>query len=700
MRGKNLKQLDVFMRTVMKNLLSLTIIITSFVAFGSMSVNALGSSFVEVNGVLTTVGNKVCNQYGCPIQLRGMSSHGVCWYGSFINASCITWLRDDWKINCFRIAMYLKGYNCQGYLDDPSGNMRKVQEGIDACIDAGIYVIVDWHIANDCGDPYEYRDEAKYFFQTIASKYKDYPNIIYEICNEPNGDTVTWDVIKQYAEYVIDAIREVDTDSFILVGTPTWSQRVDLAAEKPLDPSKYPNIAYVCHFYADSHKDENRTMVTDCLNKDCPVFVSEWGTCNYQGTSTVNKDESQKWLDLLQNNKISHLNWSLSDINDNSLAALKAGASATGDWPASDLSESGIYVREKLISYSGDENLILSPTSQAFSSGGGTGSVEITPLPCYDSWTAASTANWITVTSGGSGTGTGTVVYSVSASASARTGFLTIAGQTFTVTQRGTGNLVTDTLWIRAVINTVEKGHIDAVWQKGGESITVRGDRVIWGHFYASPSDVTWGSKENPDLYVKIWFDVSGRIDVNYFHVSVPDITVYTDYPYNGSVGVQGTTTMSRRYIRHYFQGGTAFSEENYEDGIAATGYNPSGNPAGYMTLNNLGIGSLINTVEKGLINGVWRLGGKDKTARGDQVVWGFYYASPSDVSWGSRNNPDLYVKIWFDVSGRIDVNCFHVSVPDIEVYSDYPVEGVYNQKGTTTMNDRYIRHEFWKSSK
>ena len=36
------------------------------------------------------------------------------------------------------------------------------------------------------------------------------------------------------------------------------------------------------------------------------------------------------------------------------------------------------------------------------------------------------------------------------------------------------------------------------------------------GHFYASPSDVTWGSSNNPDLFVKIWFDVSGRVDVNF----------------------------------------------------------------------------------------------------------------------------------------------------------------------------------------
>ena len=90
-------------------------------------------------------------------------------------------------------------------------------------------------------------------------------------------------------------------------------------------------------------------------------------------------------------------------------------------------------------------------------------------------------------------------------------------------------------------------------------------------------------------------------------------------------------------------------------------------------------------------------LGGQDTTARGDQVVWGFFYASPSDVSWGNEDNPDLYVKIWFDVSGRIDVNYFHVSVPDIEVYSDYPADGFYNQKGTTIMADRYIRHEFFK---
>ena len=111
------------------------------------------------------------------------------------------------------------------------------------------------------------------------------------------------------------------------------------------------------------------------------------------------------------------------------------------------------------------------------------------------------------------------------------------------------GYLVTSDLWIRAVINTVEKGPIEALWQKGGEGTTSRGDRVIWGHFYASPSDVTWGSQDNPDLFVKIWFDVSGRVDVNFFHVSVPEIEVYSDLPDEGTYDQHGTTIMDNRYI-------------------------------------------------------------------------------------------------------------------------------------------------------
>ncbi len=260
----------------------------------------------------------------------------------------------------------------------------------------------------------------------------------------------------------------------------------------------------------------------------------------------------------------------------------------------------------------------------------------------------------------------------------------------------GSGSKITSDLWIRAVIHTEEKGNIEAVWKKGGEDKTAAGDQVFWGYFYASPSDVTWGSSQNPDLFVKIWIDHGGRIDVNFFHVSVPDIEVYSDYPYDGIPDEQDTTTMTRRYIRHYYQNDKSYTEEKNEDGNPPSGYAATGNPAGYLTVKGLKIGAVIDSVEKGAIDAIWRQGGEATTSGGHRVLWGHFYANPSDVSWGSSNNPDLFVKIWFDVTGRVDVNFFHVSVPDIEIYSDLPSDGTYNKKGVTILDDRYTRHEYW----
>jgi hypothetical protein len=259
------------------------------------------------------------------------------------------------------------------------------------------------------------------------------------------------------------------------------------------------------------------------------------------------------------------------------------------------------------------------------------------------------------------------------------------------------GYLVTSELWIRAVIDTEDVGEIEAVWQQGGEDITSAGDQVIWGYFYASPNDVTWGSSENPDLFVKIWFDHSGRLDVNFFHVSVPHIEVYSDYPYDGDFDEFGATSTSLRYVRHYYENGEVHSDWSYEDGAPPAGYSPSGNPWGDITINDLRLGVIINTVETGPVEAVLELGGYGATARGDIVLWGHFYANPSDVDWGSKDNPDLFIKVWFDASGRLDVNFFHVSVPDIEVYSDFPIDGIYDYVGTTIMSNRYIRHEYFQ---
>jgi len=120
----------------------------------------------------------------------------------------------------------------------------------------------------------------------------------------------------------------------------------------------------------------------------------------------------------------------------------------------------------------------------------------------------------------------------------------------------GKGFMISPDLWIRAVIHTEEKGPIEGVWRKGGEDRTAADDHVIWGHFYAAPENVNWGSMQNPDVFVKIWFDRGGRLDVNYFHVSVPDIEVYSAYPYEGMPDAKDRITLSERYVRQYYEAG------------------------------------------------------------------------------------------------------------------------------------------------
>jgi hypothetical protein len=83
-------------------------------------------------------------------------------------------------------------------------------------------------------------------------------------------------------------------------------------------------------------------------------------------------------------------------------------------------------------------NYSILPASQSFGSSGGSGSVSVTTSSGC-SWTASSSYSWITITSGSSGSVSGTVNYSVASnsSTSSRTGTMTVAGQTFTVTQSG-----------------------------------------------------------------------------------------------------------------------------------------------------------------------------------------------------------------------------------------------------------------------
>lgn len=95
-----------------------------------------------------------------------------------------------------------------------------------------------------------------------------------------------------------------------------------------------------------------------------------------------------------------------------------------------------------VLSCSGSQNTqvpvltAIAPTSQAFGSTGGTGTIAVTADGGY-SWAAVSNETWITISSAPSGSGSGTVTYSVAANtgSTSRTGTITVAGQIETIIQ-------------------------------------------------------------------------------------------------------------------------------------------------------------------------------------------------------------------------------------------------------------------------
>ncbi|MBD5133139.1 MAG: cellulase family glycosylhydrolase [Clostridiales bacterium] len=290
---------------------------------------------VSQNGWLQVVGTQLCGETGEPVVLRGMSSHGLQWYGQFASAGAVSSLADC-GANLFRAAMYTgEG----GYLSQPEAMRAKLVAAVDAAIENDLYVIIDWHILSD-GDPMAHVEEAEAFFSEMAQRYRDTPNVLYEICNEPNGNVSWGGSVKPYAQRVIGAIRARSPRAVILVGSPTWSQDIHLAAADPLEGE---NLMYTLHFYAGTHGAQLRQRIDDALAKGLPVFVSEWGTSRADGSGGVFLEESKAWLDFLDARGISWCNWSLCDKGETS-AALRPGTSPEGPWGQEQLTESGKFV--------------------------------------------------------------------------------------------------------------------------------------------------------------------------------------------------------------------------------------------------------------------------------------------------------------------------------------------------------------------
>ena len=291
-------------------------------------------------GQLQVVGTQLCDQQGKPIVLRGISLGWHNLWPRFYNKKAVKTLKNDWHANVIRAAMGIMIED--NYLENPEYAMQCMTPVIESAIKNDVYVIIDWHSHKLM------TAEAVKFFCQMAKKYGKYPHVIYELYNEPVEDS--WDDLKVYAQTVIQEIRKYDPDNIILMGCPHWDQDVHLVAESPL--TGVTNVMYTLHYYASTHKDYLRDRMREAAKK-IPIFVSESGVTEASGDGEINEAETQKWVDLMEELKISWVFWSVSDKNE-SCSMLLPRATPGGPWADDVIKRSGRIVKGLLTKYNAE----------------------------------------------------------------------------------------------------------------------------------------------------------------------------------------------------------------------------------------------------------------------------------------------------------------------------------------------------------
>ena len=297
-------------------------------------------------GKLRVVNGKLSSESGEPVMLRGVSCNGLITSEGFINEDLFCELSRDIGVNLFRFAMYTYGVGSIGYCTngDKDRHKQDIFKGVELCRNEDMYALIDWHILSD-GDPNRYLDEAKLFFAEMAEKYSDYNNVLYEICNEPNG--VDWPTVKSYAEQVIPVIRGKDPDAVIIVGNPDWSKDLYSVAADPLD---FDNILYTLHFYSATHGQEFRDMTEELSQQGLPIFVSEFGVTASTGKQPRDLKSADAWIELLEREKISYCMWAFS-TSPEACSALRSSVLKYSGYTREDYNATGLWLLDTLEKY-------------------------------------------------------------------------------------------------------------------------------------------------------------------------------------------------------------------------------------------------------------------------------------------------------------------------------------------------------------
>jgi hypothetical protein len=214
---------------------------------------------------------------------------------------------------------------------------KVLRPAVDYAASKQIYAIIDYHQIDNATTGTSAAD-AKTFWTDVAPKFASYPNVLFELFNEPIDYSVPWSTLKPTVQQLIDTIRAGAPKNVIIVPSNAWDQHPGDAAS---DPPSGTNLMYTAHIYASNWSSAFQSQVALAVTK-APVFITEWGyvasdasTFGPSLQSTADGDGAS-WTAWVTDN-----GWTPNIFTDSSLTTLTnfgmlveswLGAKAQSDW--------------------------------------------------------------------------------------------------------------------------------------------------------------------------------------------------------------------------------------------------------------------------------------------------------------------------------------------------------------------------------
>ncbi|WP_427890610.1 cellulase family glycosylhydrolase [Kribbella sp. GL6] len=263
---------------------SLAALCTALLLSAASLVNATAST--TALPALHTEGNRIKNSAGTAVTLQGVSviapeQNAVCTdcNNKPINDLIDMTVSNGWHSKILRLLVTEAiGKDLNAY------DATYIKPYVDHAVAKGLYVIIDLHLVRNYGDAAGAvpQSDVKGFWDFIAPRYANNPNVLFEVFNEPIAPD-NWASWKSYIQPVVDSIRSV-ASNVILMGSPSWSTRLNGALTDPITGG---NIAYVYHLYPNMGPATaaNLDPKFGTASATLPVVLTEFG---WDPSSTAN----------------------------------------------------------------------------------------------------------------------------------------------------------------------------------------------------------------------------------------------------------------------------------------------------------------------------------------------------------------------------------------------------------------------------